>query len=262
MSMPYSLSFLFLLLYLLMCQVLPLRANLAQWDLILEPIAQLAVDSLQTQENTKQESMESMILSQLEKICYEKYDLKGKFILTPLTHWNIKAPVGEWTLEWVNAPKRLTSTMQFNIRIMCDGKVYAANNAWSMQAENRMMCLSAKRNLISQITVDFDDFKCEERDVLNCRSKPFSTDAHGAFRLKRRLSTNEILCEDAIERQSLVMTGKPIDVLVKKGYLTLTLKGVSLASGDVNEIILVKNISNNKTFHGKIINENTVQVIF
>ena len=68
MSMPYSLSFLFLLLYLLMCQVLPLRANLAQWDLILEPIAQLAVDSLQTQENTKQESMESMILSQLEKI--------------------------------------------------------------------------------------------------------------------------------------------------------------------------------------------------
>lgn len=262
MSMPYSLSFLFLLLYLLMCHILPLRANLAQWDLILEPIAQIAVDSLQTQENAKQESMESMILGQLEKICYEKYDLKGKFILTPLTHWNIEEPVGDWTLEWVNAPKRLTPMMQFNVRIMCNGKVYAANNAWSIHAENRMMCLLAKHNLISQIAVDFDDFRCEERDVLSCRSKPFPTDARGAFRLKRRLNTNEILCEDAIERQSLVTKGRPIDVLVKKGYLTLTLKGIALSSGDVNEIILVKNISSNKAFHGKIINENTVQVIF
>ena len=260
--MPYSLSFLFLLLYLLMCQVLPLRANLAQWDLILEPIAQIAADSLQTQEDKKPESMENMILDQLEKICYEKYDLKGKFTLMPLSHWNIKKPVGTWTLEWVNAPKRLTSTMQFNVRIMCEGKVYAANTAWAMQAEHRMLCLSAKHNLVSQIAVDFDDFKCEERDVLNCRSTPFPINAHGVFRLKRRLNTNEILCEDAIERQSLVTKGKAIDVLVKKGYLTLNLKGIALSSGDLNEVILVKNISNNKTFHGKIINENTVQVIF
>ena len=259
--MPYSLSFLFVLLYLLMCQVLPLRANLAQWDLILEPIAQIR-ESLQSQENTQEESMESMILNQLKQNIRERYHLNGNVVLTPITHWNIKKPVGNWNLEWMNAPKRLTSTMQFNIRIMCDGKVYATHVAWGIQIEHRMMCLAAKHNLVSQIAVDFDDFKCEERDILNCRSTPFPINAHGAFRLKRRLNANEILCEDAIERQSLVTKGKPIDVLVKKGYLTLNLKGIALSSGDLNEIILVKNISNNKTFHGKIINENTVQVVF
>ncbi len=260
--MPYSLSFIFLLLYLLMCQVLPLRANLAQWDLILEPIAQITMDAMKRQENGKVDTMENMILGRLEKMIREKYHLVGNIVLSPLSHWDLEIPEGDWKLEWINAPKRLMSMQVFNVRIMQGNRVYSSNSSWNMQIENRMMCLVAKHNLISQIPVDFDDFKCEERDVLNCRSMPFPTNSHGTFRLKRRLNSNEILCEDAVEKQSLIMKGSIIDVLVKKGYLNLNLKGYALSSGDLNEIILVKNTSSNKTFHGKIINANTVQVVF
>ena len=69
--MPYSLSFIFILLYLLMCHVLPLRATLAQWDLILEPIAQVALKEQAEQKQIEEEqlqSMEPLILEQLKAI--------------------------------------------------------------------------------------------------------------------------------------------------------------------------------------------------
>ena len=263
--MPYSLSFIFLLLYLVMCHVLPLRATLAQWDLILEPIAQVALKEQNEQKQIAEEepsSLEPLVLERLKDILCQKYDLKGKVVLTPLVHWNINVSENNWSIELINAPQRLTPTTAFNIRIVQNNKVLASNRNWVVQVENRVTCLCARHNLVPQIAVDFREFKTEERNLLNNTKQPFPIDIEGAFRLKRRLSAGDILFEDAVEKQALIHKGSSVDVFIKKGYLTLNLKGIALDSGDLNEIILVKNTSSNKTFRGRIIDANTVQVAF
>ena len=262
--MPYSLSFIFLLLYLIMCHVLPLRATLAQWDLILEPIAQVAIkeQSEEKQAEEGERSMEPLVLERLKDVLCQKYHLNGNVVLTPLAHWNIAVPKGDWSIELINAPQRLTPTTAFNIRIVQNNKVFASNRNWVLQIENRVTCLCARHNLVPQIAVDFREFKAEERNLLNTTKRPFPVDIEGAFRLKHRLSAGDILFEDSVEKQALVHKGSSVDVFIKKGYLTLNLKGIALDSGDLNEIILVKNTSSNKTFRGRVIDANTVQVAF
>ena len=262
--MPYSLSFIFLLLYLLMCHVLPLRATLAQWDLILEPIAQVALKEHTEQKQIQEEncSQEPLILEQLKGILCQKYHLNGNVVITPLAHWNVAIPEDNWDIELINAPQRLSPTTAFHVRIVRNNKVLASNKNWMLQVENRVTCLCARHNLVPQIAVDFREFKTEERNLLNTSKQPFPTEIEGAFRLKHRLSAGDILFEDAVEKQALVHKGSSVDVFIKKGYLTMNLKGIALDSGDLNEIILVKNISTNKTFRGRIIDANTVQVAF
>ena len=262
--MPYSLSFIFLLLYLLMCHVLPLRATLAQWDLILEPIAQVAIKEQSKEKQTEEEalSLEPLVLERLKDVLCQKYHLNGNVVLTPLAHWNIAIPKGDWSIELINAPQRLMPTTAFNIRIIQNNKVFASNRNWVLQVENRVTCLCARHNLVPQIAVDFREFKPEERNLLNTSKRPFPIDIEGAFRLKHRLSAGDILFEDSVEKQALVHKGSSVDVFIKKGYLTLNLKGIALDSGDLNEIILVKNTSSNKTFRGRVIDANTVQVAF
>ena len=263
--MPYSLSFIFILLYLLMCHVLPLRATLAQWDLILEPIAQVALKEQEKQKQIEDEelrSLEPLVLERLKEVLCQKYHLNGNVVLTPLAHWNVVIPDDNWYVELINAPQRLTPTTTFNIRIIQNNKVIASNRNWVLQVENRVMCLCARHNLVPQIAVDFHEFKVEERNLLNNAKQPFPIDIDGAFRLKRRMAAGDILFEDAVEKKALIHKGTCVDVFIKKGYLTLNLKGIALDSGDLNEIILVKNTSSNKTFRGRIIDANTVQVAF
>ena len=153
-------------------------------------------------------------------------------------------------------------TEAFNIRIIQNNKVLASNKNWMLQVENRVTCLCARHNLIPQIAVDFREFKTEERNLLNTSKRPFPIDIEGAFRLKHRMAVGDILFEDSVEKQALVHKGSSVDVFIKKGYLTLSLKGIALDSGDLDEIILVRNTSSNKTFRGRIIDANTVQVAF
>lgn len=263
--MPYSLSFIFLLLYLLMCHVLPLKATLAQWDLILEPIAQVALKEPSEQQQMREAenySMEPLVLERLKDILCQKYHLNGKVVLTPVAHWNVTIPEGSWDIELINAPQRLSQTTSFNIRIVRNNRVLASNRNWVLQVENRVVCLCARHNLVPQIVVDFREFRTEERNLLNMAKQPFPIDIEGTFRLKHRLSAGDVLFEDGVEKQALIHKGSSVDVFIKKGYLTLNLKGIALDSGDLNEIILVKNTSSNKTFRGRIIDANTVQVAF
>ena len=260
--MPYSLSFIFLLLYLIMCHVLPLRATLAQWDLILEPIAQVAIKEQSEGKQEEERSLEPLVLERLKDVLSQKYHLNGNVVLTPLAHWNIAIPKGDWSIELINPPQRLTPTTAFNIRIIQNNKVFTSNRNWVLQVENRVTCLCARHNLVPQIAVDFREFKPEERNLLNTSKRPFPIDIEGAFRLKHRMAAGDILFEDSVEKQALVHKGSSVDVFIKKGYLTLNLKGIALDSGDLNEIILVKNTSSNKTFRGRVIDANTVQVAF
>ncbi len=248
-----------------MCHVLPLRATLAQWDLILEPIAQVALkEQVEHKQIAKEEqsSLEPLVLERLKDVLAERYHLNGKVVLTPLVHWNVKLSESDWSIELVNAPQRLMPTTAFNIRIIQNNKVLASNKNWMLQVENRVTCLCARHNLIPQIAVDFREFKTEERNLLNTSKRPFPIDIEGAFRLKHRMAVGDILFEDSVEKQALVHKGSSVDVFIKKGYLTLSLKGIALDSGDLDEIILVRNTSSNKTFRGRIIDANTVQVAF
>lgn len=249
-----------------MCHVLPLHAGLAEWDLILEPITHIALEHQRqaAQEDTAVEiPFEEQILRQMEDQCKTHYHLSGKVVLKPLAHWQIEPPACSWYVEILNAPKRLTPQTCFNVRIISDHKVYATYNHWTLQAEHRVMCLTAKHNLSNKMAVDINDFNCEERDVLGCKSAPFPTEViKGAFMLKKRLKADEILCEDAAEKRSLVTKGNFVDVFVKKGFLTLNVKAIALDSGCLDAIISVKNISSNKVFQGKVVDENTVQVAY
>ena len=244
-----------------MCHVLPLKANLAQWDLILEPIVQVAEMAKKEKEKSTIINGEQLVLDHLEQLCKQIYHKEGKLIFTPLEHWHLNLPQdSSWSIELIDTPKHLTATTRLGVKILQNNKIIAQRKYWPLRVEHRVVCLCAKHNLVPQIAVDFNDFNLEERNLIDCQRTPFSGNTQSGFKLKRKLNANDILFEDAVERQNLINRGTLVDVVVKKGYLTVNLKGTALTSGNLNETIQIKNLSNNKTFYGKIINANTVQV--
>ena len=260
--MQYSLAFFFLLLYLLMSYLLPLQAGLAQWDLILEPITHAAMDAYEQHPKLSKKTADKQVLEKLEEVCREQLNLEGHVYLTAQTPLNLDLPDENFEVEWLNVSEELSSQMKFDIRILHDGEVLATKKNWPLKVEHHKLCLCSNHKLFSKMAVVLDDFKCEERDILSCHSCPVSTDLQGAFRLRRNLQKDDILCEDAIERQALIKKGASVDVFMKNGLLKINLKGVALADGCLNEVIKVKNMATNKILQGKIINESSVQIVF
>lgn len=260
--MHYPLAFIFIILYLWLSHVLPIHANmLSAWDLVMEPIVDFAHQKQRYDESRF--IVEADLINCIKQECLLHFELPGELSLKitqpqPI----ISVPSSNWKVSIINFPKKLTDITHFKLGIYVDDKLY--NTIDNLPVEIRLWqnCLKPKYNLFANANVSISDFEITRCNLLNFSGKPVKTsDCQGSFKLKKSLKANEVLTLDMIESLPVIVKGQTVDVILQKGLLTLNMKAIALENGKIDQFIAIKNINTNKTFQGKIINENTIQVI-
>ena len=262
--MNYILALIFIVLYLIMGRILPLKASYGStWDPLLEPVIENSVCPGQDADGSVTYT-ETYFLEQIKTLCVKHFNLEGTLKLKSLQEQSTLSLNSEQSvaLKIINFPKRLKPITYFCVQVMVDDQLYMQIDHWPVQVKLMQSCLRARRNLLPNVTLSTQDFDCIEKNVLTLPFTPVQDiNRVTSFKLKHLLKKAEILGEEALEMAFTVLKGQTVDVKVNRGLLSMQLKGVAMENGRLDQLITIKNISTNKTFQGKIVSDGTVQVV-
>lgn len=106
-----------------------------------------------------------------------------------------------------------------------------------------------------------EDFKLQRVDVLkqHANSVPSSTNLT-SFQLDSYLPANTPLKWSNLSKANLIKKGQVIDVFASGKGIYVTMKGLALEDGAMDSFVKVRNLSSDKEFRAKVLNENSVKV--
>lgn len=81
-------------------------------------------------------------------------------------------------------------------------------------------------------------------------------------RAKRTLREGEILTEGCVEPTPVISRGDAVVMIAKRGCVVVRAFGIAQEQGAVGDVIKIKNIQSRKIVHGRVMDANTVQVLF
>lgn len=77
----------------------------------------------------------------------------------------------------------------------------------------------------------------------------------------RTIKGNSIIKGEYLTTPILIKRGSIVTIEKKIGNITITLRGIALESGSLNDIIRIKNLTSNKIITGKVISPNKIQAL-
>ena len=106
-----------------------------------------------------------------------------------------------------------------------------------------------------------NDFKLQKVDALkqHANSVPATTEL-SSFQLDSFLQSNTPLKWNHISKANLIRKGQVVDVFASGNGIYVTMKGLALEDGVKDSFVKVRNISSDKEFHAKVLNQNSVKV--
>jgi flagella basal body P-ring formation protein FlgA len=98
-------------------------------------------------------------------------------------------------------------------------------------------------------------------DILkkNIGSVPASSNING-YELATNLKPNTPLKWNSLSKVTLVRKGQVVDVFASGNGIYVTMKGMALDDGVEGGVVTVRNLSSDKKFQAKVLNENSVKV--
>lgn len=108
--------------------------------------------------------------------------------------------------------------------------------------------------------LESDDLIFSEQKMRRNKHYYFSIDSLIGKKTKRHLRKNSILQEKDIEKEKVVSRGREVIIVVEHGALTLTLTGIPLKSGEVGDVIKVRNKHSGNIITATVIGKNRVSV--
>ena len=105
------------------------------------------------------------------------------------------------------------------------------------------------------------DFSFRSVDVLkqHANSVVRSSNLSG-YELSTNLSIDSPLKWNYLSKATLIRKGQVVDVFASGSGIFVTMKGLALEDGVVGSLVKVRNLSSEKEFHAKVLNENSVKV--
>jgi len=80
------------------------------------------------------------------------------------------------------------------------------------------------------------------------------------YQLSSTIKPNSAIRWNQLSKVTLVQKGKVVDVYASGNGIYVTMKGMALESGVEGGLVKIKNLSSDKIFHAKVLNENSVKV--
>ena len=208
------------------------------------------------------EDIETATVNQIGSFLDERGDMRRREIQFFHSFNDMTVPDGQAVIE-VTLPGRINYMGLTSIAIKCkvDGRVYKALN-FTVRVNIYDVVLTAAHDLMYDKAISESDFRQEEV-IIDGRGdyiKDFSV-------IKSLVPTRIIRAGSPVtlnlfRSPMVIQTNQPVRLRIRYHGVEASAKGIAMTRGRVGDMIRVKNESSGKIITGKVIDEQTVEVIY
>jgi|GEM_PF-1915623 len=207
--------------------------------------------------------IEAMAIQEIENILKNRSEFRRREITFVRSLEDISLPNGVINIKIILPTTALTYTGITPVRaqISVNGKdVRAVNFSATLRIFDTV--LVANHDLRVEVPVGKNDFRMEEVavDGRNEYCKDIS-EVVGLVPL-RYVRAGSPIAKSYFQQPVVVSYGTPVKIIVRYNGLNVAAKGTAMARGRIGEIIKVKNDASQKVVSGKVIDAQTVEVIY
>lgn len=203
------------------------------------------------------------ILPELERQLVRHYGLDGRLKLTMLQNWKgISVPDESWQVELVRLPSQgLSPRMVLPVRISCGKVETSAQLVVSCKLLREVYVPRRQINRGEPLVAS--DFEVQTRDILDTPAPIVpATELLSDYELNGSLAPGLPLLWRDIEAKPLVRKGQVVEMVASEGFMRISIKAQALENGRMGDFISVRNLTTRKDIQARILDEQTVQVLF
>ena len=209
------------------------------------------------------EQIQAMAAEEVEKILQERGEFRRHEIIFANNISKISLPNGVIDIQILMpfANLNYSSMNSMKARISVGGKAYRDVN-FGVLVKVYDNVLVANHDLRIEVPVNESDFRMEEI-VIDGRTE-YVKDVQEVKGLvpHRYVRAGLPIALNYFQQPVAVAMGAPVQIIFRRGGLQATAKGVALSRGRIGQIIKVKNESSQKIISARVVNDQTVEVIF
>ena len=207
--------------------------------------------------------IEVMAVDEIEKILRERGEFRRHEIILMRSLSNVSVPNGVINMEILLPSSSLSYSSMTSVkaRITIGGKAYR-DVTFGVQVKIYDNVLVANHDLRIEVPVNESDFRVEEIAV-DGRTE-YVKDVHEVAGLvpHRYVRAGSPIAVNYFQQPVAVQMGSIVKIIVRHGALQATAKGIAMSRGRIGQTIKVKNEASQKIISAKIIDDQTVEVVY
>ena len=192
------------------------------------------------------------------------YQVLGELRVSAQREWRpVKLNSNNWHLNITQHPLNgLQSSVLLKFEIIEDDRVIGQ---WQLpvRCELWQSVLKSTRRIVNGVEPLASDFLVRKADVLRLADRPVPVDLDlDQYVIKQSIPDSSVLLWQNVEEKPLIRKGQVVDVVASEGIMLISMKGVALEDGLLNDFISIRNLTSKKSIEAQVIDENHVKVHF
>lgn len=202
-----------------------------------------------------------LVEKKLSEVLAHRYQASGKVSVFLTRDWQ-SFEVGSNFIIKINdcMPDELVSSTFVRFSVWDQGKLLG-DFAEPVRLAHYVDVFFSDKQFSRGARLDGSMFTARPVDVLKqfAGAVPASSKLTG-YQLSSNVKPNAAIRWNQLSKVTLVQKGKVVDVFASGNGIYVTMKGMALESGVEGGLVKIKNLSSDKIFHAKVLNENSVKV--
>ena len=202
------------------------------------------------------------LVGSLESALVDKLGLPGRIDLTPIGHLpEVEADGEPVDLVLVENPQRLSgSGVVLRYEILRSGETIGE---WRgvFRCRHLAEVWVPTRRLDPGEAMLPSDFEAREIDLVRHAKSVVAEQEHFyRYELARAVYPGRPISWSDLAPRALVRKGELVDVVVRDGFLSISMKALAVNTGSLGDVVAVRNLESKREFPAEVIDEKTVQV--
>ena len=207
--------------------------------------------------------IEVMAVDEVEKILKERGEFRRHEIILARNISNITLPNGVIDIKILLPSSSLSysSMTSMRARISIGGKAYR-DVAFGVLVKLYDTVLVANHDLRIEIPVTESDFRVEEIAIDGRTEYVKDVQEIAGLVPHRYVRAGSPIATNYFQQPVAVQMGSPVKIIVHYGALQVSAKGIAMSRGRIGQIIKVKNETSQKIVSARVVDNQTVEVIY
>ncbi len=228
---------------------------------LVAPVANFGRNSMEGSSSGALELDRDLLEQKLGELLGHRYQASGKVGVFLTREWNVKKVSPNFIIKIHDCmPDELSSSTFVRFGIWDHGSLIG-NFAEPIRLAHYVEVFFSNKQINRGSRLNPSMFVSRPVDVLKQYSGavPASSKLSG-YQLAANVRENSAIRWNHLSKVTLVQKGKIVDVFAAGNGIYVTMKGMALEDGVEGGSVKIKNLSSDKIFHAKVLNENSVKV--
>lgn len=206
--------------------------------------------------------LEGMAIAKIESMLDERGDLRRREITLNRNLYDMDVPDGQLEIiPSVSSNINLTSYTPVTLRIMVDGRTVKVLN-FLVNVRIYDTVLVTNHDLRFDEPISESDFRLEEI-VIDGRSEPLKDfKAIKGLVPVRMIRAGSPVTIALFQEPLVIEVNQPVRIVTRINGVEVVAKGVSMGRGRIGKVIRVRNETSGKVLSGRVVDAQTVEVVF